>query len=60
MYIAAMEKALLFVDNRELPLSWNKEELLGSEDEEPEEVDEVNFSVQELGQLFKNLTLVGC
>lgn len=24
-----MEKALLFIDNRELPTSWNKEELFG-------------------------------
>lgn len=35
----AMEKALLYADNRELPSTWKKEELLGS-DEEEEEVEE--------------------
>ncbi|KAH3856905.1 AT-rich interactive domain-containing protein 4A-like isoform X2 [Dreissena polymorpha] len=30
----AMEKALLYADNRELPLNWKREELLGSDDED--------------------------
>ena len=26
-----MEKALLYIDNRELPVSWNKEDLFGAD-----------------------------
>ena len=32
----ALEKALLFIDNREVPPSWDKEDLLGSDNEEDE------------------------
>ena len=32
----SLEKALLFMDNREVPPSWDKESLLGSDDEEDE------------------------
>ncbi|KAL4238041.1 DNA- binding [Mactra antiquata] len=38
----AMEKALLYVDNRELPSSWNKEEMLGSDDEDQEEEEDTS------------------
>lgn len=44
LLIAAMEKALLYVDNRELPVAWNKEEMLGSDDEEVEEEEDVCIS----------------
>jgi len=38
---SAMEKALLFIDNRELPPTWKKEELLGSDDEDQDDDEEV-------------------
>lgn len=37
-----MEKALLYIDNRELPASWNREEMLGSDDDEQEEEEDVS------------------
>ena len=40
----AMEKALLYLDNRELPSHWKKEELLGSDDETLSDDDDVRFS----------------
>lgn len=40
-YITAMEKALLYIDSRELPPSWKKEDLLGSDDEDEGDNEEV-------------------
>ncbi|XP_052766988.1 AT-rich interactive domain-containing protein 4A-like isoform X2 [Mya arenaria] len=36
----AMEKALLYADNRELPTSWKRDELLGSDDDDQDEEEE--------------------
>ncbi|XP_053407670.1 AT-rich interactive domain-containing protein 4B-like isoform X2 [Mercenaria mercenaria] len=38
----AMEKALLYIDNRELPATWNKEEMLGSDDDEGDEEEDTS------------------
>lgn len=44
----AMERALLYMDNRELPSNWNKEELLGSDDEDDD--DEETSDDEELNE----------
>ena len=41
MFVSAFEKALLYYDTRLLPQGWDREELLGSDTEEGEDVDEV-------------------
>lgn len=55
-----MEKALLYIDNRELPVSWNKEELFGPDydsDFDEEKSDEDNEPSEEedrfVAQLYK-------
>jgi len=45
----AYDRALAFMDNGELPPSWDKEELLGLESEEEEEVSDVSIEQFRLG-----------
>ena len=40
-----MEKALLYIDNRELPPTWNKDELLGPDYESDFIDDKVEFYI---------------
>ena len=40
--ITAMEKALLYLDNRELPASWKREEMLGSDEDDADEEEDVS------------------
>ena len=46
IFISAFEKALLYYDTRLLPQGWDREELLGSDTEDGEDIDEVG------GRLF--------
>ena len=40
--LSAFEKALLYFDGCELPINWNREELLGPDDDDGDEGDEVS------------------
>ena len=42
MLVSAFEKALLYFDGSELPINWNREELLGPEEDDGVEGDEVS------------------
>ena len=75
MFVSAFEKALLYYDTRLLPQGWDREELLGSDTEEGEDVDEVGRAVlitgvwsrikvlsdykSQIGELLSLLYLIG-
>lgn len=42
LFFSAFEKALLYFDGCELPINWNREELLGPEEDDGAEGDEVS------------------
>ena len=43
IFVSAFEKALLYYDTRLLPQGWDREELLGSDTEEGDDMDEVGM-----------------
>lgn len=46
IFCLAFEKALLYFDSHELPLNWNREELLGSDNDDGDEGEDVSLSFQ--------------
>lgn len=50
--VSAFEKALLYFDGCELPINWNREELLGPEEDDGDDGDEVSCGAQMKRQFF--------